>query len=155
MRDNIKSDNYLLKKNEYINDFYNKIIKEQNIKLGETKKTNKTLINLYKKKFANVKYIKEINKNINNVDFLYLNVLIHNKKINYDTLMKEHERNYAYLRKILSELSVTQNEISESEKKEKELVENIEKNNNILNDIDASIIDITNRIDSTNQIANK
>lgn len=86
-----------MKKSSAINDIYNAIINKQKNKIEEAQKTNLTLLNLYKKKFSNINYIISINENINSVDFLYLNVLIYNKKINYDRLMKEHERNYSHL----------------------------------------------------------
>ncbi|CRG98856.1 conserved Plasmodium protein, unknown function [Plasmodium relictum] len=154
-KETIKNDNFLIKKSNTINDFYNGIINKQKMKIDDAKKTNETLLNLYKKKFSNINYIISINENINNVDFLYLNVLIHNKKLNYDKLMKEHEQNYSYLRKLLNEINNIHKNIKENEKKEKEIISNIEKNKCILNDMDKLIIEITNKIDSTSILSNK
>ncbi|EWC89018.1 hypothetical protein PFNF54_02288 [Plasmodium falciparum NF54] len=97
LKEKIMNDKYLLKKGDYINEVYNGIIQNQRIKIDNVKKTNKTLLNLYNKKFSNINYIISLNENINNVDFLYLNVLIHNRKLQYDDLMKEHENNYNHL----------------------------------------------------------
>ncbi|CRG93450.1 conserved Plasmodium protein, unknown function [Plasmodium gallinaceum] len=154
-KETIKSDNFLIKKSNSINDFYNAILNKQKMKIEDVKKTNETLLNLYKKKFANINYIISINENINNVDFLYLNVLINNKKLNYDKLMKEHEKNYSYLRKLLNEMNNIHKNIKESEKKEKEILANIEKNNCSLNDMDKLIIELTNKIDNTTNLSNK
>ncbi|SOV22305.1 conserved Plasmodium protein, unknown function [Plasmodium sp. DRC-Itaito] len=155
LKEKIMNDNYLLKKGNYINEVYNEIIQNQRIKIDSVKKTNKTLLNLYNKKFSNINYIISLNENINNVDFLYLNVLIHNRKIQYDELMKEHENNYNHLRKLLSNMSNIQNKIIEYTNKEKEILSNIEKNNDSLNILDNLIVDITNKIDTNMDITNK
>ncbi|SOS78122.1 conserved Plasmodium protein, unknown function [Plasmodium sp. gorilla clade G1] len=155
LKEKIMNDKYLLKKGDYINEVYNGIIQNQRIKIDNVKKTNKTLLNLYNKKFSNINYIISLNENINNVDFLYLNVLIHNRKLQYDDLMKEHENNYNHLRKLLSNMSNIQNKITEYTNKEKEILSNIEKNNDSLNLLDNLIVDITNKIDTNMDITNK
>ncbi|ETW49826.1 hypothetical protein PFMALIP_02184 [Plasmodium falciparum MaliPS096_E11] len=155
LKEKIMNDKYLLKKGDYINEVYNGIIQNQRIKIDNVKKTNKTLLNLYNKKLSNINYIISLNENINNVDFLYLNVLIHNRKLQYDDLMKEHENNYNHLRKLLSNMSNIQNKITEYTNKEKEILSNIEKNNDSLNLLDNLIVDITNKIDTNMDITNK
>ncbi|SPJ09943.1 conserved Plasmodium protein, unknown function [Plasmodium sp. DRC-Itaito] len=155
LKEKIMNDKYLLKKGNYINEVYNGIIQNQRIKIDNVKKTNKTLLNLYNKKFSNINYIISLNENINNVDFLYLHVLIHNRKLQYDELMKEHENNYNHLRKLLSNMSNIQNKIIEYTNKEKEIISNIEKNNDSLNVLDNLIVDITNKINTNMDITNK
>ncbi|KEG00880.1 hypothetical protein YYE_04326 [Plasmodium vinckei vinckei] len=155
MKENIKKNKFLMKKSNTINEFYNNIMNKQKKKIEESQKTNDTLINLYKKKYTDIKSILSNNKDINTVDFLYLHVLIKNKKLNYDNLMRTHENDYAYLRKLISDINTIDNEISESEKKEKEILANLEKNNVTLNEMDSLIIDLTNQINKTNESSNK
>ncbi|EAA19616.1 hypothetical protein [Plasmodium yoelii yoelii] len=155
MKENIKKNNFLLKKLNTINEFYNNIMNKQKKKIEESQKTNNTLINLYKKKFINIKYILSNNKDINTVDFLYLHVLIRNKKINYDHLMRTHENDYAHLRKLINDINAIDNELSENEKKEKEILANLEKNNAILTEMDLLIISLTNKINKINKSSNK
>ncbi|SBT32163.1 hypothetical protein, conserved [Plasmodium ovale wallikeri] len=154
-KEKIKKDNFLVKKSICIQDFYDEIIKTQKLKMEEAKKTKKTLLNLYKKKLSNINYIISINENINHVDFLYLHVLIYNKRLNYDRLMREHEQSYAYLRKLLNQMSTTYSQISQKEKKEKEILATMEKNCLALRDIDSLIVDTTNKINSSDTVANK
>ncbi|SBS81099.1 hypothetical protein, conserved [Plasmodium ovale curtisi] len=155
MKEKIKKDNFLVKKSICIQEFYNGIIKTQKLKMEEAEKTKKTLLNLYKKKLSNINYIVSINENINHVDFLYLHVLIYNKTLNYDRLMREHEQSYAYLRKLLNQMSTTYSQISQKEKKEKEIFATMEKNCIALRDIDSLIVDTTNKINSSDTVANK
>ncbi|CAD2088944.1 conserved Plasmodium protein, unknown function [Plasmodium vinckei brucechwatti] len=154
-KENIKKNKFLMKKSNTINEFYNNIMNNQKKKIEESQKTNDTLINLYKKKYTDIKHILSNNKDINTVDFLYLHVLIRNKKLNYDNLMRTHENDYAYLRKLISDINTIDNEISESEKKEKEILANLEKNNVTLNEMDSLIISLTNQINKTNESSNK
>ncbi|CAD2101347.1 conserved Plasmodium protein, unknown function [Plasmodium vinckei] len=155
MKENIKKNKFLMKKSNTIDEFYNNIMNKQKKKIEESQKTNDTLINLYKKKYTDIKHILSNNKDINTVDFLYLHVLIRNKKLNYDNLMRTHENDYAYLRKLISDINTIDNEISESEKKEKEILANLEKNNVTLNEMDSLIINLTNQINKTNESSNK
>ncbi|CAD2089201.1 conserved Plasmodium protein, unknown function [Plasmodium vinckei lentum] len=155
MKENIKKNKFLMKKSNTIDEFYNNIMNKQKKKIEESQKTNDTLINLYKKKYTDIKHILSNNKDINTVDFLYLHVLIRNKKLNYDNLMRTHENDYAHLRKLISDINTIDNEISESEKKEKEILANLEKNNLTLNEMDSLIINLTNQINKTNESSNK
>ncbi|ANQ06833.1 Uncharacterized protein PCOAH_00010760 [Plasmodium coatneyi] len=154
-RERMKKDNYLMKRKNCLNEFFSEIIQKHRDKVGEARKTNQTLLNLYRKKFSNMNYIITLNENINNVDFRYLHVLIHNQKLNYDRLMREHEDSYSCLRKLLNELRQTQNKIEEREGRKKEMQTTIEKNNCTLNEMNRMIIDLTNKIDTTNSVSNK
>ncbi|KJP89576.1 hypothetical protein AK88_00787 [Plasmodium fragile] len=154
-RDRMKSDTYIMKRKHCLSEFFNELVQKHRGKVGEAKKTNSTLLNLYKKKFAHMNYIITINENIDSVDFRYLHVLIHNLKLHYDRLMREHEDSYSCLRKLLNELRQTHNTIEEHEGRKKEMQTIIEKNNSTLNDMNKMIIDLTNKIDSTNSVSNK
>ncbi|GAW79681.1 hypothetical protein, conserved [Plasmodium gonderi] len=155
LKETIKNDNYLMKRKNYLIEFYNDIIKKYKDKINQANKTNHTLLNLYRKKLSTINYIITISESINNVDFMYLHVLIHNKKLNYDGLMKEHEVNYACLRKILNEIRNMDDKITGNKKKEKEMHTLIEKNNFTLNELDKVIIDLTNKIDTSKNMSNK
>eukprot|EP00366_Plasmodium_knowlesi_P000602 XP_002258099.1 hypothetical protein, conserved in Plasmodium species [Plasmodium knowlesi strain H] len=154
-REKMKKDNYIMKRKDCLNAFFSDIVKKHRDKVGEARKTNHTLLNLYRKKYSNMNYIITINENINNVDFRYLHVLIHNQKLNYDRLMREHEDSYSCLRKLLNEIRETHNKIEEREGRRKEMQTIIEKNNCTLNEMNKMIIDLTNKIDTTNNISNK
>lgn len=154
-KERMKNDSYMMKRKHCLSDFFGQIIQKQRDKVGEARKTNTTLLNLYKKKSSHMNYIITINENINCVDFMFLHVLIHNQKLHYDRLMREHERSYACLRKLLNELRQTHTQIEEHEGREKEMQAIIEKNNSALSEMDQLIIGLTSQIDATNSVANK
>ncbi|EUD67049.1 hypothetical protein C922_02633 [Plasmodium inui San Antonio 1] len=154
-KERMKNDTYIMKRKHCLSEFFSDIVQKHRDKVGEAKKTNHTLLNLYKKKLSTMNYIISINENINNVDFRYLHVLIHNQKLHYDRLMREHEDIYACLRNLLNELRQTHNKIEEHEERKKEMQTIIEKNNCTLNEMDKMIIDLTNKIDTTNSVSNK
>ncbi|CAI7718800.1 conserved Plasmodium protein, unknown function [Plasmodium vivax] len=154
-KERMKNDSYMMKRKHCLSDFFGQIIQKQRDKVGEARKTNTTLLNLYKKKSSHMNYIITINENINCVDFMFLHVLIHNQKLHYDSLMREHERSYACLRKLLNELRQTHTQIEEHEGREKEMQAIIEKNNSALSEMDQLIIGLTSQIDATNSVANK
>ncbi|GAB65170.1 hypothetical protein PCYB_051880 [Plasmodium cynomolgi strain B] len=154
-RERMKNDSYIMKRKHCLTEFFSGILQNHQHKVEEARNTNHTLLNLYKKKFSSMTYIITINENINNVDFRYLHVLIHNQKLKYDRLMREHEDSYSCLRKLLNELRQTQTKIEEHERRKKEMQTIIEKNTCTLNEMDNMIIDLTNKIDTTNSVSNK
>lgn len=60
-----------------------------------------------------------------------------------------------FIGKLIGDINAIDNEISENEKKEKDILANLEKNNAILSEMDSLIIILTNKINKTNESSNK